>query len=68
MRLHVQILTKLATPVDLDDRESLIKSATTALSSKVISQHSGVLAPMAVDCVLRVVEDCPKYDTPPPPT
>eukprot|EP00959_Pyramimonas_sp_CCMP1952_P333012 6973369-Pyramimonas_sp.AAC.3 len=30
-----QILTAMSTPVDLNDRDSLIKSATTSLSSKV---------------------------------
>mmetsp|Transcript_12194 Transcript_12194/g.14562 ORF Transcript_12194/g.14562 Transcript_12194/m.14562 type:complete len:539 (+) Transcript_12194:131-1747(+) len=49
-----EILQGLAMPVALDDRESLIKSATTSLSSKVVSQYSSLLAPMAVDCVLRV--------------
>lgn len=27
---------------------------------QVVSQHSSLLAPMAVDCVLRVAEDCKK--------
>jgi hypothetical protein len=54
-----QFLTQMATPLDVNDRESLIKSASTSLSSKVVSQHSSLLAPMAVDCVLRVSEDCP---------
>mmetsp|Transcript_38155 Transcript_38155/g.73180 ORF Transcript_38155/g.73180 Transcript_38155/m.73180 type:complete len:544 (+) Transcript_38155:102-1733(+) len=57
-----EILTSMATPIDLGDRESLIKSASTSLSSKVVSQHSSLLAPMAVDCVLRVAEDCKKAE------
>jgi hypothetical protein len=66
-----QILKSVAIPVDLDDRDTLIKSATTSLSSKVISMHSSLLAPMAVDCVLAVSEDCRKCASPltprPPP-
>ena len=41
-------------PVDLDDRESLIKCVITALSSKVVSSNSDLLAPIAVDAVLKV--------------
>jgi len=58
----VEFLTQMATPLDVNDRESLIKSASTSLSSKVVSQHSSLLAPMAVDCVLR----CPRTARLPP--
>jgi len=57
-----EILKSVAIPVDLNDRDTLIKSATTSLSSKVISMHSSLLAPMAVDCVLAVSEDCRKTE------
>mmetsp|Transcript_3767 Transcript_3767/g.23737 ORF Transcript_3767/g.23737 Transcript_3767/m.23737 type:complete len:219 (+) Transcript_3767:259-915(+) len=50
------ILEENAIPVDLSDREALIQNATTSLGSKVVSQYSSVLAPMAVDCVLGVVD------------
>ena len=43
----------LAIPVDLADREELAKAASTSLQSKVVSQHAALLAPMAVDCVLK---------------
>uniref|UniRef100_T1JB12 T-complex protein 1 subunit delta n=1 Tax=Strigamia maritima TaxID=126957 RepID=T1JB12_STRMM len=56
-----EILTNLATPVDLADREALLKSASTALNSKVVSQHSTQLAPIAVEAVLRVID--PLKDT-----
>lgn len=46
----------MAIKLDLNDRESLLKSATTSLSSKIVSQYSGLLAPIAVDSVLRVVD------------
>ncbi|KAJ1734484.1 T-complex protein 1 subunit delta [Coemansia biformis] len=51
----VKILHDISIPVDLGDREFLLKSATTSLSSKVVAQYSSVLAPIVVDSVLRVV-------------
>lgn len=51
-----EILEGMSIKVDLSDKESLIKSAKTSLSSKVVSQHSEILAPLAVDAVLRVIE------------
>merc|ERR1712232_603450 len=47
---------KVAVPLDLTDKESLLKSASTSLNSKVVSQYSSVLAPIAVDAVLSVIE------------
>jgi hypothetical protein len=46
----------VAVPVAADDRESLLKAANTSLSSKIVSQHSSLLSPMAVDCLLQVVD------------
>jgi T-complex protein 1 subunit delta len=57
----VDILNDMAIPIELNDRESLLKSATTALSSKVVSQHSMLLAPLAVDAVMKVID--PTVDT-----
>merc|ERR1719188_1653662 len=51
------ILMEMATPVDLADRQSLLQSASTSLNSKVVSQHSSLLAPMAVDAVLEIIQD-----------
>ncbi|VFQ87191.1 unnamed protein product [Cuscuta campestris] len=48
----VEVLTAMAIPVELSDRDSLVKSASTALNSKVVSQYSTLLAPLAVDAVL----------------
>lgn len=66
----------MSTPVDLSDRDNLLRAATTSLSSKVrtssasaicvrsltnapcpqiVSQYSSILAPIAVDSVLRLV-------------
>jgi T-complex protein 1 subunit delta len=44
----------VAIPIVLSDRESLIKSAVTSLASKVVYQNAALLAPIAVDSVLRV--------------
>jgi T-complex protein 1 subunit delta len=51
-----QILQDMAMPVDLSDREKLLQSANTSLNSKVVSQHSTELSPIAVDAVLKVVD------------
>jgi T-complex protein 1 subunit delta len=52
----MEILRGMSIPVDLRDRESLLKSATTSLNSKVVSQYSSLLAPIAVDAVLKVID------------
>jgi T-complex protein 1 subunit delta len=51
-----EVLVDMALPVSLDDREALLKSAATSLSSKVVSQNAELLAPICVDAVLSVVE------------
>merc|ERR1712217_476487 len=51
-----EILTEVATPVDLSNREQLLQSANTSLNSKVVSQNSELLAPIAVDAVLKVID------------
>lgn len=50
-----KVLTDMATKIDIEDRETLIKAAITSLNSKVISQNSPLLAPMAVDAVKRII-------------
>ena len=51
-----EILTSMSIPVELSDRDSLLQSASTSLNSKVVSQHSSLLAPIAVDAVLKVID------------
>lgn len=51
-----EILTKMSIPLKLTDRQSLLQSAATSLNSKVVSQHSALLSPIAVDAVLRVID------------
>lgn len=51
------ILTEMSYPIELTDRESLVKSASTSLNSKVVSQYSSLLAPLAVDAVMKVSDE-----------
>lgn len=51
-----EILDGMSTPLQLTDRESLLKSATTSLNSKVVSQYSATLSPLCVDAVMRVID------------
>ena len=50
----VQVLTDISVPIDLADRQTLLKAASTSLSSKIVAQEPK-LAPMAVDAVLRTI-------------
>merc|ERR1719474_2313873 len=52
----VEILTGMSTPVDLSDKESLLKASNTSLNSKVVSQNSAELSPIAVDAVLKIID------------
>merc|ERR1719347_468783 len=52
----VEILTSMSTPLELGDRDSLLKAANTSLNSKVVSQNSAELSPIAVDAVLKIVD------------
>merc|ERR1711943_176532 len=53
----IEILQEsVAVPLDLNDKKSLLKSASTSLNSKVVSQYSSVLAPICVDAVLSIIE------------
>lgn len=49
------ILDTLKAPIDLADKEALRTCVITSLASKVVSQNSDVLAPIAVDSVLHVI-------------
>lgn len=52
----VRILRDISRPISLTDREVLLKSATTSLSSKVVAPYGNLIASIAVDAVLRVVD------------
>ncbi|RWS09857.1 T-complex protein 1 subunit delta-like protein [Dinothrombium tinctorium] len=45
---------RLAIPLNLNDTEALTRVASTALNSKVVSQYSSLLAPIAVQAVMKV--------------
>ncbi|KAK0422139.1 hypothetical protein QR680_007389 [Steinernema hermaphroditum] len=50
------ILENMSYPVDFDQDEQLVKIASTSLNSKVVSQHSWLLAPMAVNAVKKIMQ------------
>ncbi|XP_074658767.1 T-complex protein 1 subunit delta-like [Tubulanus polymorphus] len=50
------ILEDMSTPVKLSDNDSLLKSASTSLNSKVVSQYSNILSPITVDAVMKVID------------
>jgi T-complex protein 1 subunit delta len=52
----VKILDGMSQKIQLSDRTTLLQAASTSLSSKIVSQHSGLLGPMAVDSVLKVID------------
>lgn len=52
-----KIISDIEKPISLDDREGLIQNAITSLSSKVVSNYSQVLAPIAVDSILKIVKE-----------
>jgi T-complex protein 1 subunit delta len=51
----VDHLSEIATKIALTDRASLLRAASTSLNSKIVSQYSTLLAPIAVDAVMRVI-------------
>jgi len=52
----VQVLHDMSHPVSLTDTTTLLQAATTSLSSKIVSQHSALLAPMAVNAVTKTID------------
>ncbi|KAG5479833.1 hypothetical protein LSCM4_05841 [Leishmania orientalis] len=54
-KLAEKVLEDMSIKIDIDDRDTLIKAAVTSLNSKVISQNSDLLAPMAVDAVRKII-------------
>ena len=52
-----EILKDISKPVDLTQRDSLLNAVETCLSSKVVAQSTDLLAPIAVDSVLGVLEE-----------
>ena len=52
----VQTLEEMSQPISLSDRTTLLQAASTSLSSKIVSQYSNLLGPMAVDAVLKTID------------
>ena len=52
----IKILEEMAVPVDMSDKESMVRSAVTSLNSKVVSQYSDTLAPLAVEAVMQIID------------
>ncbi|KAF8001276.1 hypothetical protein HF325_003777 [Metschnikowia pulcherrima] len=50
-----EVFLEMSHKISLNDREVLIKAALTSLSSKIVSQYSLLLSPLAVDSVLKVM-------------
>lgn len=51
-----EILENMSIPLELEDTEKLTQVAVTSLNSKVVSQYSDALGPIAVKSVLAVVD------------
>lgn len=52
----VEVLHDMSQKISLSDRPTLLQAASTSLSSKIVSQHSNLLGPMAVDAVLKTID------------
>jgi len=50
----LEIYSELSKKIKPDDRESLIKIATTSMQSKLISEDSGILSKIVVDAILGI--------------
>ena len=50
-----KLIGEIEKKIDLTDKESLVQNCITSLSSKVVANYSQVLAPIAVDAVLKLV-------------
>jgi len=50
-----EFLRDVSRPIDLSDRNNLRSAVETCLSSKVVSQHTDLLAPIAIDSVMGLV-------------
>ncbi len=52
----VEILEGMSQPVRLDDRETLLKSASTSLNSKIVAPYASQISSIAVDSVMSVLD------------
>jgi len=52
----LECLKECSTPIKLEDRENLVHCVSTSLCSKVVSSSRDLLAPIAVDAVMSLVD------------
>lgn len=50
-------LRKISRPIEISNRQGLLDAVETCLSSKVVGQNSDILAPIAVDSVLALLDE-----------
>ena len=51
-----KVIDDLEKKVELSDKDALVQNCITSLASKVVSNYSEILAPLAVDAVLKLVK------------
>jgi T-complex protein 1 subunit delta len=52
----VEVLHGMSQPIALTDTAALLQAANTSLSSKIVSQYSNLLGPMAVNAVTKTID------------
>lgn len=52
----MKVMEEISVPISLADRANLIENAKTSLASKVVAQNADLLAPIAVDAMLKVMD------------
>ena len=52
----VEVLHDMSQPISLTDTSALLQAANTSLSSKIVSQYSNLLGPMAVNSVMKTID------------
>ena len=52
----VSVLHDMSQPISLSDTAALLQAANTSLSSKIVSQYSNLLGPMAVNAVTKTID------------
>jgi T-complex protein 1 subunit delta len=52
----VEVLHEMSQPISLSDNASLLQAANTSLSSKIVSQYSNLLGPMAVNAITKTID------------
>lgn len=55
-----EVLQNHSHEMDINNRDILLKIANTSLNSKVVGQYSNILAPIAVDAVIRAIDPVAK--------